>query len=72
MTCENPRTHVAEHLAIFYSKSRSTSVTVTSLTHFAVNGREYGRGSGRNIKEAQNAAARDALKALRKEYPGLG
>jgi len=45
---------------------------VTSLTYSAVDGIEYGRGCGGNIKDAKNAAARVALNALRQEFPGLG
>ena len=45
---------------------------VTSLTYSAVNDVEYGRGYGRNMKQAQNAAARDAVQALRQELPGQG
>jgi len=63
---------MAEHLAICKSKCTCTLVMVTSLTYSAVNDIEYGRGCGRNIKEAKNAAAHVALKALRQEYPGLG
>ena len=45
---------------------------VTRLTYSAVNDIEYGRGYGRNIKQAQNVAARDAVQALRQEFPGQG
>lgn len=71
-TCENPRTHRAEHLAICYSKCSFTSMMVTSLTYTAVNGEEYSRGYGGKIKDAENAAARDAVEALRQEFPGVG
>jgi len=43
----------------------------TSLIYSAVNGVEYGRGSGRNIHDAKNAAAHYALKALIEEFPGV-
>jgi len=64
MTCQNPGTDMAQHLAICKSKCTCTSVMVTLLTYSAVNDLEYGRGYGGNIKQAQNAAARDAVQAL--------
>ena len=72
MTCTNPRTNIAEHLAICYSKCKFISMVVTSLTRSAVDGEEYGRGYGGNINDAQNAAACDAVEELRKKFPGLG
>jgi len=45
---------------------------VTLLTYSTVNDLEYGRGYGRNIKQVQNAAARDVVQALRQEFFGQG
>jgi len=67
VTCQNPHTHMAVHLAICYSKSRFTSMMVIRLTCSVVNGIEYGRADGESEAEAKNAAARVALTQLRQE-----
>jgi len=70
VTCQNPPTHMAVHLAICYSKSRFTSMMVIGLTCSVVNGIEYGRADGESEDQAKNAAARVALIQLRQEVQG--
>ena len=69
MTCKNPRTNVAQHLAICRSKCTCTLVMVTSLTYSAVNDVEYGRGCGRNINRRKMRLLAMPYKLWDKNFP---